>query len=213
MSLVTHPPRQKRSRDSLEKLMTAGLQVLETEGWDGFTIGAVAARAGVGRALVHRRFKDKDALLIALHAQFGEQLRTEFLPRYRSVARSDRGLEDLVNALMSELSATFRSREGLMRFFVTRARVDERLAASADREIGVVALEFEHALLAHRAEFRCANPELAVAICFQLAFESFVARLEGGSRAHPEIDWDTLTRELSVVTLAYLRSPPGAANR
>ena len=188
--------------------MTAGLQVLETEGWDGFTISAVAARAGVGRAMVHRRFKDKDALLVALHAQFGEQIRTEFLPRYRAVARSDRDLDDLVEALIGELSATFRSREGLMRFFISRARVDERLAASADREVRVVALEWEHALLAHRAEFRCANPELAVTISFQLAFDSFVALLEGGSRSHPELSWDTLTRELSVVTLAYLRTEP-----
>ena len=35
-------------------------------------------------------------------------------------------------------------------------------------------LEFEEALLAHRDQFKCADPELAVAVCFQSALDSFL---------------------------------------
>jgi hypothetical protein len=95
-----------------------------------------------------------------------------------------------------------------MRFFVLHSRVDPRLAASGDREVRALALEFEDALLAHRDQFRCADPQLAVAVCFQSVLDSFLALLLGTGRAHAELGWETLTEQLSAMTLAYLRAEP-----
>jgi AcrR family transcriptional regulator len=208
MSLVTHPPQQQRSRESLEKLMVAGLEVLETEGWDGFTIAAVAKRAGVGGASVYRRFEDKEALLLALHARFGQDLMDKSLPAYRALARSDLDLEPLVYGLVGELATTFRRHEGLMQFFIVHSRVDPRLAAAGDREIRATAFEFEQALLAHRDQFRCANPKLAVAACFQSVLDSFISLSQGTGRHVDELDWDVMVDQLSAMTVAYLRAKP-----
>src|SRR3954452_24454317 len=140
MSLVTHPPQQQRSRDSLERLMVAGLQVLETEGWDGFTIAAVARKAGIGGSSVYRRFEDKEALMLALHQRFGQEINSLFLPAFRRLAREDLDLEPLVRRLLKETAKIYQYREGLMRFFVLHSRVDPRLAASGDREVRALAL-------------------------------------------------------------------------
>ena len=99
MSHVTHPPQQERSRESLEKVMVAGLDVLENEGWEGFTMAVVARRAGVGKASIYRRFEDKEALLLALHARFGEELMREWQPAMRELAESDLELEPMVRGL------------------------------------------------------------------------------------------------------------------
>jgi AcrR family transcriptional regulator len=208
MATVTHPPQQQRSRESLEKLMVAGLEVLEEDGWDGFTIAAVAKRAGVGGASVYRRFEDKEALLLALHERFGQELSSQSLPAFRSLARADLDLETLVRRLLEETANIYLRREGLMRFFVLHSRVDPRLAASGDREIRALSLEFEDALLAHRDQFGCADPELAVAVSFQSVLDSFLGLVLQSGRAHSELDWEVMTEQLSAMTLAYLRADP-----
>src|SRR4051812_9689247 len=107
MHFATHPPRQKRTRDSLDRLMAAGLEVLAEDGWDAFTIAAVAKRAGVGTASIYRRFEDKDAFKLALHRSFSDQLSADWLPAFRSVARADLDLETLVPTLIDALAKSF----------------------------------------------------------------------------------------------------------
>jgi AcrR family transcriptional regulator len=206
VALVTHPPKQKRTREALERILRAGLQILATSGWDGFTIGAVAARAGVGSSAIYRRFKDKDALLLALHRRFEDDFLASWRPAYRALARADLELEPLVRGFIGEMAAAFEHHEKLLRVFLIRAAVDPRIADAGDRSVAAMALEFEESLLAHRDQFTCPNAELAVGVCFQSALDSFVRLVLFGRQAHPELGWDRLTDELSAMCLAYLLS-------
>ncbi len=63
MAGKTLAPKQTRSRQSLERLSKAALDVLEDRGLDGTTIPRIAAKAGLSPGAVYRRFQDKDALL------------------------------------------------------------------------------------------------------------------------------------------------------
>jgi AcrR family transcriptional regulator len=56
-------PQQERSRESLQKLLRAAIEVLGQHGVDGTTIPRIAAHAGLTPGSVYRRFHDKDALL------------------------------------------------------------------------------------------------------------------------------------------------------
>lgn len=56
-------PQQERSRESLEKLLTAAIEVLGQHGVEGTTIPRIAQHAGLTPGSVYRRFKDKEALL------------------------------------------------------------------------------------------------------------------------------------------------------
>ena len=211
MPVVTHPPRQKRTRESLEKIMSAGLQVLASKGSEGFTVAAVAKRAGVGSTAIYRRFEDKDTLLLALLQRFSDEFLSTWRPSYRALARADLDLDALVRGFVGELAATYRRHEKLLRVFVTLAINDPRIADAGDRAVAAMALEFEEALLAHRDQFRCAKPELAVAMCFQTAQDSFLRLVLYGRQAHDELGWEPLADELSAMMLAYLLASPARA--
>jgi len=53
-----------RSAACDQAIVDAALEVFAAEGYDGFTIEAVAARAGVGKATVYRRYPGKAELIV-----------------------------------------------------------------------------------------------------------------------------------------------------
>jgi len=59
-------PRQHRSHATVDVVLEAAVQVLESVGERGFNTNAVAARAGVSIGTLYRYFPDKQAVLTAL---------------------------------------------------------------------------------------------------------------------------------------------------
>jgi AcrR family transcriptional regulator len=59
----TLEPQQERSRESLQKLLKAAIEVLGQHGVEGTTIPRIAQHAGLTPGSVYRRFDDKEALL------------------------------------------------------------------------------------------------------------------------------------------------------
>jgi AcrR family transcriptional regulator len=212
MTIGTYPARQRRTRESLERIIRAGLQVLAAHGWDGFTIAAVARRAGVSPTAIYRRFEDKEALLLALHQRFEDEFLASWRPAYRTLERANVDLETLVHGFISELANTFRHHQKLLRVFVVRAATDPRVNDAGDRSVAAMALVFEEALLTHQDRFNCSDPHVAVAMCFQSTLDSFLRLVLYGRQAHPELGWERLADELSAMTLAYLTAgrPIGA---
>lgn len=58
-------PGRPRSAACDQAIVDAALAVFADEGYDGFTIEAVAARAGVGKATVYRRYPGKAELIVS----------------------------------------------------------------------------------------------------------------------------------------------------
>lgn len=56
-------PQQARSRDMVERIVTAGRQVLVAHGYDAFSTNRVAAAAGVSPGSLYQYFPDKAAIL------------------------------------------------------------------------------------------------------------------------------------------------------
>lgn len=56
-------PQQERSRESLQKLLQAAIEVLGQQGVEGTTIPRIANHAGLTPGSVYRRFADKEHLL------------------------------------------------------------------------------------------------------------------------------------------------------
>src|SRR3954447_6228906 len=67
-------PRQRRGQDTLDKLLTAGAELLAERGYEGFTLIEVGRRAGVSNGGIYWRIENKDALLHAIHDRFQEQV-------------------------------------------------------------------------------------------------------------------------------------------
>lgn len=64
--MTRRSPKQKRSRETVDRIIRAAAQILVVEGPARFSTNAVAARAGVGVASVYEYFEDKEDLLVAV---------------------------------------------------------------------------------------------------------------------------------------------------
>ena len=60
------PPVQKRSRESLRRMLDAAEAVIAKRGLEGAILPRIADEAGISAANVYRRFRDKDALMAAV---------------------------------------------------------------------------------------------------------------------------------------------------
>ncbi len=61
---VHRPPGRPRSADADRAILRATVDLLADEGYAGVTMEGVAARAGVGKATVYRRWPSKSALVV-----------------------------------------------------------------------------------------------------------------------------------------------------
>ena len=62
---VTRPPGRPRSEQAEQAIIEATLDVFAEQGFEGVCVEAVAARAGVGKATIYRRWPNKEELLLA----------------------------------------------------------------------------------------------------------------------------------------------------
>src|SRR5580765_3400878 len=71
---AVRPPKQKRSQESLERVLEASIALLEEKGFDAFTIQDVSQRAEVSVGAIYARFGNKESLLRAVHKHAMEAL-------------------------------------------------------------------------------------------------------------------------------------------
>ena len=73
MDLV-HKPKQDRSKNTQEKLLTALESLLEERFFEQITIRDIAQRAELSPATIYRRFQNKEALLPVLYERYDQRL-------------------------------------------------------------------------------------------------------------------------------------------
>lgn len=73
----TRPPGRPRSEEAHDAILTAAIALIREVGYDAVTMEGIAARAGVGKATVYRRWKEKETLVIEA---LGRLLRTIPVP-------------------------------------------------------------------------------------------------------------------------------------
>lgn len=60
----TRRPGRPRSEEAHDAILTAAIALIREVGYDAVTMEAIAARAGVGKATIYRRWKEKETLVI-----------------------------------------------------------------------------------------------------------------------------------------------------
>lgn len=114
-------PRQQRAHDTMESILEAAAQVLETVGFEKMTTTKVALRAGTSVGSLYQYFPSKDAILYALlERKFGHVVR-----KLGASIEGSRGesLETRTSALI----------ESLFREKAARAKLGAELARQAPR--------------------------------------------------------------------------------
>jgi AcrR family transcriptional regulator len=114
-------PRNARGRRTREALLTATRELLETEGLDAVTMGAVADRAGVSRRGAYLHFASRSALIAELFDHVAAQ--AQLAQSLRPVWDADCA-EDALQAWA----------EHLIRYHPQLIALDRALRAAADRD-------------------------------------------------------------------------------
>ena len=209
------PPKQERSRQSLERVIEASMALLEEQGFDAFTIQDVSQRADVSVGAIYARFGNKESLLRAVHKHAMEAL----VPAHDTVAAGDEGpakpARDVIADAVNGVAQIFRHNEKLLRAFMHLGAVDDEISRRGSENSVDLARHFRETVLAHRAEITHPSPETAVDVAFRMAYCTFARQVMYGPTFESDrpIKWDDLTTEVGAACAAYLLQKPAPPPR
>ena len=209
------PPKQKRSQESLERVVEAALQLLAENGFEAFTIQDVSKRAGVSVGAIYARFGNKESLLRAVHREAMESLRPEHDIVAAAAGRPEAKARDVIIAAVRAVASIFRGNEALLRAFMHLGAVDEEIARRGSDASVDLSMQFAATILVHRSELAHPNPDTAVDIAYRMAYCTFARQVMYGPAFESErtIEWDELVAEVGSACAAYLLQKPAAPRR
>jgi AcrR family transcriptional regulator len=209
------PPKQRRSQQSLERVIDASQRLLEEKGFEGFTIQDVSQRADVSVGAIYARFGNKETLLRAVHQASMDSLR----PEHEAVAAVDakpaKPAREVIVDAVGTVAGIFRGNEKLLRAFMHLGAVDAEISRRGSESSIDLARQFASTVLAHRREITHSHPELAVDVAFRMAYCTFARQVMYGPAFESEqaIEWEDLVEEVGAACAAYLLEERAPARR
>jgi AcrR family transcriptional regulator len=202
------PVQQARSQLSLNKLIAAAEHVLGRDGWQAFTMNAVAAEAGVSIGGIYRRFASKEDLLRAIK----DNVLARADDTQRVIVETSRA-KDLDGALAHYVHnriASLRDYSGVMRQIFEGQNRDPVMEERGRKSVNVGMRTFRSVLSPFRNEINHRDPELAIETAFFVMNATFMRRVRTPSSdlSFDHIDWSVLEAELLAMLALYLKAPP-----
>ena len=199
LSPALKPPKQPRSRRTLERIVEAALDILEAEGPEGVTVQAVVARARSSVGSFYARFGGKDDLLDYLASRVWREALERWNEAVGARSWSEMDLGELAGGAVGLLFDVRRSR-------VQQLQALDRMAGGGgayDSFRQHLLRDLESLLLERRAEIRHGAPQLAVRLGLRAVLGVVDAGGEPGGGTEAE-SREVLVRECRDLLLAYL---------
>jgi AcrR family transcriptional regulator len=199
------PPKQRRSRESYERVLVAAHTLLEENGFEGFTAQEVASRSGVSIGAIYERFGNKETLLRAVHARLMESMSEAGEAAGVPVANAD-GAAAVIAALVTGMARVMNENRKALRAFMHLGAVDEVISARGSTASIALSRTFKRALTPYAAELRHPDPDLALDVAFRIAYSTLARQIMYGPvfESDQPASWECLVDELSVACAAYL---------
>jgi AcrR family transcriptional regulator len=119
-------PLQERSRQTLERIVRATEQLLETKSFDDIGVDDIARRARCSTGSFYARFKSKDALLPYIYARYDAELRPRMAARMRSVDWKALSLRETCDLIAGGTADMYLERRHLLRAVALFARANPK---------------------------------------------------------------------------------------
>ena len=201
------PPKQTRSRRTLERIVSAALGILDEQGPAELTVQAVVARAGSSVGSFYARFKGKSDLLDYLGARVWQEALERWSEALESRDWSILELRELAAGSVGLLFDTQRSGWSSLRALDRAARGnDEAHTAFRKRQLD----DISELLLARKQEIDHLRPELAVRLGLLAVLGVVDAEDPTSGEALPR---SVLVKEATDLLLGYLApaGPPASS--
>jgi AcrR family transcriptional regulator len=204
--LEVRPPKQQRSREAWNRVLDAGVAILEDGGYDAFTIAAVCERAAVAPTAIYARTTSKDALFLAVYEHGIASIRHEqkvFTDRAHWTGLPPAAL---VREAVAQLVGISLRHQRYLRAVVLVSGVHPEVQARGGRYVHELADLFAGVVLGARDAITHADPDRAVLSCFGSSFSTTILRLAyGASFTSPApVGDDEFVADLGEVAVRYL---------
>lgn len=131
-------PRQQRSHATVQTILEAAAQLLESAGEEGFNTNAVAERAGVSIGTIYRYFPEKRAIMVALARQEMAAVST-ITARALSGGTSDVAPDRAaIRAFLQAFNGRATARRAAVKALLTHADPDELAAGFGTAAVAIV---------------------------------------------------------------------------
>lgn len=124
------PAVQRRSREMAERLLNAGERVFSERGFRGAKLSDIAEAAECSVGAVYSRFKDKEALFLAILKRFTAQSRQQVATFFSAAATEAVPTGEILRNFAIGTGHTFRRHHGLFRAIVEHG-LDDAVSAAA----------------------------------------------------------------------------------
>ncbi len=200
-------PFQERSRASMERMLAAAAEILETKNFDTLSVNEVVEKAGTSVGAFYGRFADKEALLQALDERFFSEFEEGIEELMEPSRWRERSLDFVVLDVTRFLVGTYGRNRGLLRSLNLKARLsgDERFRKRENRAWNELFPLLQRTFLERGNEIGHPDPRLATRLGFQqLFFGMREILLWEPLRGSQPYDPELLICELSRSFLSYL---------
>jgi AcrR family transcriptional regulator len=206
---LIRPPLQRRSQESLERILQAGAELLREVGYEGFTLQEVSRRSGVSVGSIYARTASKEALILAIYERETARMAEENRSIAETSHREDLSGRALVAALVEEMAASVLRNSETLRVFMHRAVVDREFWERGSRGLRQLSATFEDALREHREEIQHPEPDLAIDVAFRFVYDTLARRISHGAdfESDRQVSEEVLVRELARAAADYLIGP------
>jgi AcrR family transcriptional regulator len=127
-------PVQERSRRTLERIVRATEQLLETKSFDDIGVDDIARRARCSTGSFYARFKGKDALLPYLYERYDAELRPRIAARMKSIDWKSLSLRQTCDLITGGTVDMYAERRHLLRAMALFARSQPKSIGDATRD-------------------------------------------------------------------------------
>lgn len=205
LSLVVRPPLQQRSREAWDRVLDAGVALLEERGYEGFTIAAVCARARVAPRALYARVDTKDGLFLAVYEHGLAQVRAE----QRVLEDQERwhGLSaaQVADQAVREVAGIFARHAALLRSVVLISGAHPEVQRRGARYAQELGDQFAALLLRFADQIDLPDAETSVRAAFDGVFSTLVLRTAyGPGFAASSADDEDFLDHLTVMVQRYL---------
>jgi len=198
------PPRQARSQLTLGRTLDAAEALLGEKSWEEASVAEIAKRAGSSVGAFYARFRDKDALLSALHERFIEEAMATADFAMNEQRWSSASICAIVRELVAFQVRIQDQRRGLLRAIALRATESPEFQARSLGAARQIEALFTRLVVARRHEILHPIPVVAAAFASRLIAGVMLQRLLFPAAAAIEAAGVSLVEELTHAALAYL---------
>lgn len=126
-------PEQARSRETMDRILAAMEKLLEEKPFERITIQEIAQRSDTGVSSIYARFRDKQILVLGLHARLRDQTLECLEPLTDPDRWSDKSTKQIIASVVPHCVKYYRKHAALLR---AALRID--LPEMRERQAGVL---------------------------------------------------------------------------